>query len=74
MEKTEHVGYTDSSGMSRIQEDLRSRMTNDNKSSDMKKARLATTKSRKVSVGIVGAGFAEGRRGVGTGGFGTDDA
>ena len=33
-------------------------MTNDNNSSDMNKARLATAKSRKVSVGIVGAGFA----------------
>lgn len=58
MEKTEHVGYTDSSGMSRIQEDFRNRRANDTQDDGTDKARLATAKSRKVRVGIVGAGFA----------------
>lgn len=57
MEKTEHVGYTDAFGMSRIQQDLQSRQTN-GATSEIDMIRAATAKAREISVGIVGAGFA----------------
>lgn len=55
MEHTEHCNYLDLNGMSRIKTDLQKRQTH-SESSDM--LRIAAAKSRPISVGIVGAGFA----------------
>jgi heterodisulfide reductase subunit A-like polyferredoxin len=59
MENSEHCGYLDSHGMSRIQDDLNQRSGKDRSqhgSTDMLRAALA--QQRQINVGIVGAGFA----------------
>ncbi|KAK4506718.1 hypothetical protein PRZ48_000451 [Zasmidium cellare] len=55
MEHTEHCNYLDRNGMSRIKTDLNNRHSH-NDANDM--LRTAVAKSRQISVGIVGAGFA----------------
>lgn len=59
MESKAHYGYLDQAGMSRIQQDLHLRKNSDEQTSISRDMLRATTaKTRQVSVGIVGAGFA----------------
>ncbi|CAK4030581.1 flavin containing amine oxidase like [Lecanosticta acicola] len=58
MERTEHVGYTDATGLSRMKKDLQSRPADGASNSNSDMVRTATAKSRQITIGIVGAGFA----------------
>ena len=59
MESTQHTGYHDKNGMSRIKQDLKARSNGDlTKNDSVEVLRAIPTKHGQIHVGIVGAGFA----------------